>query len=89
MSMLHWPFILLAFCLIPLIVLAIMGGLVIAAIRTWRGEPLRARKEEQADETRLIQEIHQGLSNMEKRIEALETILLDRERKGKNGTQAL
>jgi phage shock protein B len=39
----------------------------------------------QADETRMIQEIYQGLSKMEQRIEALETILLDRERKGESG----
>jgi phage shock protein B len=36
-----------------------------------------------ADETRLIQEIHQGLSRMEERVEALEIILLDRERNKK------
>jgi len=35
----------------------------------------------QSDETRIIQQIHQGLSKMEKRIEALETILLEREPK--------
>jgi phage shock protein B len=31
-----------------------------------------------AEETRSIQEIHRGLQRMEKRVEALETILLDR-----------
>jgi phage shock protein B len=36
-----------------------------------------------ADETRLMQEIHQGLSRMEERVEALETILIDRERNKK------
>ncbi|GMW02071.1 MAG: hypothetical protein AMXMBFR84_32070 [Candidatus Hydrogenedentota bacterium] len=36
-----------------------------------------------ASETRMIQEIHQGLMNFERRIEALETLLLDRERAGK------
>ncbi len=34
----------------------------------------------EADETRLIQEIHQGLVKMESRIESLETLLLDSER---------
>jgi phage shock protein B len=38
-----------------------------------QGEPLNA------DETRLIQELHQGMARMEKRVEALETILMDRE----------
>jgi hypothetical protein len=30
------------------------------------------------DEARLIQEVHQSLAGMERRIESLETILLDR-----------
>ena len=42
-------------------------------ITKWTGEQLMV------DDTRLIQEIHQGLSRMEERIEILETILLDRE----------
>lgn len=33
------------------------------------------------DTTKLIQEVHHGLLRMEQRIEALETILFDRERK--------
>lgn len=32
------------------------------------------------DETRLLQEIHQGLGQMEKRIEALESIVIEREK---------
>lgn len=32
-------------------------------------------------ETRMIQEIYQGLSRMEERVEALETLLLEKERK--------
>jgi TM2 domain-containing membrane protein YozV len=42
-------------------------------ITKWTGEQLMV------DDTRLIQEIHQGLSRMEERVETLETILLDRE----------
>ena len=42
-------------------------------ITKWTGEQLLV------DDTRLIQEIHQGLSRMEERVETLETILLDRE----------
>jgi phage shock protein B len=33
----------------------------------------------------MIQELYQGLSKMEERVDALETILLDREKKGKTG----
>lgn len=32
-----------------------------------------------ADETRLIQEIHHGLQRMEKRVESLETLMIDRD----------
>lgn len=38
-------------------------------------------REAPADESRMMQEIYRSLSRMEKRVEALETILLDRVRK--------
>ena len=46
-------------------------------IRQWTGEQLST------DETRMIQELHHGSFRMEERIEALETIILDRERKNR------
>ena len=46
-------------------------------VRQWTGEQLST------DETRMIQELHQGSFRMEERIEALETIILDRERKSR------
>jgi phage shock protein B len=54
-------------------------------IRIVKGGFSRKGQTYQADETRMIQEIYQGLSKMEERVDALETILLDRERKGKAG----
>lgn len=42
-----------------------------------------------ANESRMIQEIYQGLARMEERVESLETILMERERarkeRGENG----
>lgn len=38
-------------------------------------------KESNPEDIKLIQELHQGLGQMEKRIEALETILYDQHRK--------
>ena len=35
----------------------------------------------QFEETRMIQEIYKGLSLMKERLEALETLILDRDRK--------
>jgi phage shock protein B len=58
-----------------------VGGIVIKAIRAWKGIPSEQNPQLQTEETRLIQELYQGLSKMEERVEALETILLDRQRK--------
>ena len=44
----------------------------------------RSGKEGTEDETRMIQEMYQGLVRMEERIEALETILLEKDGKGRH-----
>ena len=63
------------------LVLAIIGSTILMAIKILKGGLSRKGQRVQADETRMIQEIYQGLSRMEARVEALETIILDRERK--------
>ena len=60
--------------LIPVII----GGTIVLSIRILKGG---ASRKDQAEDSRIIQEIYQGLSRMESRVEALETILLDREKK--------
>jgi phage shock protein B len=65
--------------------LAIIGSTILIGIRIAKGGVSRKGQTYQADETRVIQELYQGLSKMEARVDALETILLDRERKGKTG----
>ncbi len=62
--------------------LAIIGSTVVMAIKIIRGEDSPRGKKIKADEARMIQEIYQGLSRMEERIGALETIILDH--KGKD-----
>ena len=57
---------------------AIIGGTIVLSIRILKGGISRR---DQAEESRVIQEIYQGLSAMEARVEALEAILLDREKK--------
>jgi phage shock protein B len=64
-----------------LLALAIVGGTILIAIKIIKGGVSRKDQKLQTEEARLIQEIYQGLTQMEKRVEALETILLDRERK--------
>jgi phage shock protein B len=58
---------------------AIIGGTILLSIRLLKGKTSR---KDQADDSKIIQEIYQGLSRMEERVEALETILLDREKRG-------
>ncbi len=60
--------------------LAIIPGTILIAIRLLKGGFSRTDCKQQAEETKMIQEIYQGLSRMEERVEALETILLDRDR---------
>ena len=60
---------------------AIIFGFVLAMAKVKRGGSFRHGEQLQAEEARLIQELHQGLSRMEDRVEALETILVDREAK--------
>ena len=61
--------------------LAIVGSTILMAIRILKGGFTRKGRDLQAEEARMIQQIYQGLSSMEQRVEALETILLEKERK--------
>ena len=61
---------------IPLV--AIIGGLFLAALKILRGGQNSARD---LEDTRLIQEMHRQLQKMEERVGALETILIDQDRR--------
>jgi len=65
--------------LIPLS--AIVGGIILSALKILRGDSSRRTGPEAEEETRMIQEIYSGLGKLEERVEALETLILDRERK--------
>ena len=71
---------------LPEIVILLVVALVVVAFAAlilrviFRGSN-GSYKEAPPDETRMMQEIYRSLSRMEKRVEALETILLDRVRK--------
>ncbi|MFH1293034.1 MAG: phage-shock protein [Pseudomonadota bacterium] len=64
-----------------ILALAIIGSTILMAIKILKGGLSQKGQKLQTDEARMIQEIYQGLSQMEGRVEALETIILDRERK--------
>ena len=57
----------------------IIGGTILLSIKLLKGKTSR---KDQADDSKIIQEMYQGLSHMEERVETLETILLDREKRG-------
>ena len=60
-------------------VVAVVCGLIWVGTKMWQGET--RSKTFSAEETRVIQELQQGFSRMEDRMEALETILLEREQR--------
>ena len=62
----------------PVIALAVICGTILIAIRIIKGRGTRSNQAQEVDEAKMIQEIYQGLSRMEERVEALETILMDR-----------
>ena len=64
---------------IPL--LAIAGTFAIKALKIVKGITPEQNQQLQAEETRLIQEMHRGLAKIEERVETLETLLLERRRK--------
>ncbi len=67
-----------------IILLAIIPVTILLIIRLFKGGISRTDRKKLAEETRMIQEIYQGLSRMEERIETLETILLDREKEDRH-----
>lgn len=56
--------------------LVILGTIFLLAIRLLRPGAPRPRGDD-AEEARLLQEIHRSLSRLEDRVEALETLVLD------------
>jgi phage shock protein B len=67
-----------------LIALAIIPVTIVFAIRFLKGGFSRTDQKKQAEEAKMIQEIYQGMSRMEERVETLETILLDREKEDRS-----
>lgn len=64
------------------VIIALLGGLGLTALKILKGSPSRAAGVSPADEARMIQDIYHGLQKMEQRLEALETIVLDRSEQG-------
>lgn len=61
---------------VAVMILMTVGIMIYLIIRASRGGSNQSRKAD-AEETRLIQEIHHGLRRMEDRVQTLETLVLD------------
>ncbi len=64
-----------------ILVLTIIGSTILIAIKIIKGGLSHAGQKLQSEEARMIQEIYKGLSLMEERLEALETLIVDHDRK--------
>ncbi|OQY51383.1 MAG: phage-shock protein [Desulfobacteraceae bacterium 4572_89] len=65
-----------------ILLIVTLGLIIIGIIRSAKtGGISKKEKQVHADETKMIQDIFKGLSKMEERIEVLETILIERQRK--------
>lgn len=65
-----------------ILVVITIGLVIIAVIRAARtGGISKNDRQTHDDETRMIQDIYHGLSKMEARVETLETILIERQKK--------
>lgn len=63
---------------------ALVCGTILAIVKTRNSGLSGGSRKSQSEEARIIQEIYHGLSRMEERIDALETILMDhQENKGR------
>lgn len=58
-------------------ILAVISGTILTAMKIRRNPLSRKDQKNQTEEARMIQEIYHGLSKMEQRVDALETILMD------------
>jgi len=67
-----------------LIILAIaaMGGIILFSIKIIKGGFSHQDRQHQTMETKMVQDIYQGLRKMESRVESLETLIMDQDRKG-------
>jgi len=61
--------------------IAIIAGTILMGMRMRQGGLSVKGRKNQAEEARLIQELYQGFQKMENRVESLETILMDYNRK--------
>lgn len=65
------------------VIVAIISTTILTGIRIRRGGLSDKDRQQQDEEARMIQEMHTALTEMETRIETLETILMDQYKEAK------
>ena len=73
--------IILMSCVGASMLIGTIGATFVMIVKAFRGSSSASTPAGDEDETRMIQEIYHGLTKMEDRIETLETLLMDSERK--------
>lgn len=68
---------------------AMVCGTVLLLVKFRREGLSSSHRRQQTDETAVIQELYQGLARMEERVEALETILMEGQKKKGNNNEKL
>lgn len=63
-----------------IIIISIIAGTILAGIKMRHGGVSRKSRQRFDEETRMVQETYYSLTQMEKRVEALETILMGKEK---------
>jgi len=58
--------------------IGIVAGTILMGIRMRHDGMSKKSRKDRNDEAKMVQELYRGLSDMEKRVESLETILMDR-----------
>ncbi len=67
-----------------ILLLATICGTILVAMKLRHGSLSVKSREAQAEEAATIQEIYQGLTQMEKRVESLETLLMEQQQRDTN-----
>jgi phage shock protein B len=64
---------------VPILVIAVPVLLIMGVVKLLTIGSSRRRRHYENDEARTMQEIHRGLARMEQRLEALETVMFERD----------
>lgn len=70
------PFVFVLGIIFIVVGVPVICGALVTIVKMGVAKNTRSGQQLDADETRVMQELHQSLTRMEKRIEALETLLI-------------